>query len=187
MNEKCYNHPDNDVIGSCKNCERHLCSACLSSGVCRDSDDCLEYQNNLTDSGSPPVIRAGYHAFHRYFRRLLEVQAELAEIGYGFVSESNVDPPINIYSLVKSTHINGLRAYHLTQEGFTLLELLRITIEFLKTQIWFNSENFKKVKSAEFRLNHFARPLFTKTLEVVSCYKNLNLKDLFQGDETKTD
>lgn len=51
---KCFNHPQNDAIGMCKNCQKGLCSTCVvdvGNGLaCRSScEESVRLLNKITD------------------------------------------------------------------------------------------------------------------------------------------
>ena len=53
MIRNCYNHLENDAIGTCHYCDRYLCSECLvkSEGYysCKNRYDCLTFQEKESD------------------------------------------------------------------------------------------------------------------------------------------
>jgi hypothetical protein len=48
MVNKCFNHPQNDAVGTCHYCGRFLCSHCLRRGdgyyYCKNEFECLAFQ-----------------------------------------------------------------------------------------------------------------------------------------------
>ena len=65
MGSKCYHHPEANAIGACQYCGRYLCSNCaLKKGnhlSCKNSDDCLEYQERQDDTSYTASFEKGGH------------------------------------------------------------------------------------------------------------------------------
>jgi hypothetical protein len=86
----CYNHPGRDASGTCKYCGRLLCSECLLKKsdyyCCKNSDDCLEYQESLDSSSKPlPLERSGYEEYMHLMQLYIKQDVKLKRFPFAVV------------------------------------------------------------------------------------------------------
>lgn len=157
MTDRCYRHPQRNVVATCRYCGRHLCDECLVHNKkakyysCKDTQGCLAFQEGQSGSGD------AYMEHHKTLikdldkdiHRLAEIMERMGEIGAVFEQEnaktspqSESDALLYIENSVNKVRIPGFIAYHLAQEGLCLLHVLAISCAIGKQLCGGDSEKF---------------------------------------------
>lgn len=122
----------------------------------------------------------GYINLEDHFRRLLEIEEALGEIGAAFSSASNLvsstpkgDNTLQqICEMVNRLRVPGFFAYHLAQEGLALLSVIAASAALAKENVGVS----EKINSIGSHVDE-AEPLFRQTIYEMEPYKSMNAKE----------
>lgn len=157
MTEKCYHHPERNVVATCRYCGRYLCDECLVHNKkakyysCKDTQDCLTCQESQSTGGDAYMQdhEAVLKNLDKDLHRLVEIMERMGEIGAIFEREgakaspqSDSDALLYINDSVNKVRILGFFAYHLAQEGLSLLHVLAVSCAIGKQSCGGSSERF---------------------------------------------
>lgn len=123
-----------------------------------------------------------YLNLDKHFHRLLEIEEALGEIGSIFEhiatvidpSEDNAVLMKKIAETANKLRIPGFFAYHLAQEGFSLLHILSAICAIAK-----KNKSFKKIAHLDTIVSHIDKvePTLRQTLNDMEPYKNMDAKE----------
>ena len=207
MTRKCYKHPENEAIGTCRYCGRHLCTECIIFNKkgkyyhCKKEGDCMAYQESQPDpTEANKKISANEAILEKYVQRLSEVLQELGEIGKMFEEsaaqinprESETELMRQITNEVNQNRISGFCAYKLAEEGMALLSLIAIKAFSLK-DMYEQSDDLTRQKKLTHLQNYVneVEPIIRQTLNDMAPYNTLDSKKIVESMHqrfmTKTD
>jgi hypothetical protein len=142
MTDRCYRHPERNVVTTCHYCGRHLCDECIVHNKkgkyysCKDTQDCLAFQDSQSGSGDAHMEdhKTLLKDLDKDLHRLVEIMERMGEIGAIFEQanaktspQSKSDALLHIEDSVNKVRIPGFFAYHLAQEGLSLVHVLAIS------------------------------------------------------------
>jgi len=126
---------------------------------------------------------SAYLNLDKHFRRLIEIEEMLGEIGTFFDRKSANMPPQNssdalrhFADSVNKLRIPGFFAYHLAQEGLSLVHILAATCAICKQAAEGNTEKLDRVSK------HIdeVEPVLGKALYDMEPYKSMNANDAIE-------
>jgi hypothetical protein len=141
MPEKCHHHPEKNAIATCHYCDRSFCDECLVHNRkakyyrCKDEQNCLSYQESqFADNAYLQDHKTLLKNLDTDLHRLVEIMERMGEIGAIFEREG-VEPSSQseseaiqyIEDSISKLRIPGCFAYHLAQEGRSLLRVLALS------------------------------------------------------------
>jgi hypothetical protein len=197
MTQKCYKHAENDAIGTCRYCGRHLCTECIIFNKkgkyyhCKKESDCMAYQESQLDPmEANKKIRANEATLEKYVQRLSEVIEELGEIRKMFEEsaarmnprESESELMRQITNEVNRNRISGFCAYKLAEESMALLSLIAIKVIFLKDtyEQLGSSTRQQKLTHLQNYMNE-VEPIIRQTLDDMAPYSTLDSQKIIES------
>jgi hypothetical protein len=157
MTEKCYRHPNRDVVAPCRYCGRYSCDESLVHNKkakyysCKDTQDCLTCQQSQSTGGDAYMQdhKALLTNLDKDLQRLVEIMERMDEIGpiferVGAIASPQGDSDALLYinDSVNTLRIPAFFAYHLAQEGLSLLHVLAVSCAVGKESCGDSSERF---------------------------------------------
>lgn len=157
MTEKCHDHPERNAVATCRYCGRYLCDECLVHNKkakyysCKDTQDCLTCQDSQSAGGDVYMQdrKALLKNLDKDLQRLVEIMERMGEIGAIFEREGAIASPqsdsdalLYINDSVNKVRIPGFFAYHLAQEGLSLLHVLALSCAIGKESCGDSPERF---------------------------------------------
>ncbi len=121
-----------------------------------------------------------YLNLDKHFHRLIEIEEALGEIGSMFenthtkLNTTGESIELQIADTVNKLRIPGFFAYHLSQEGLSLLHILSATCAIAK-----KDESYKNISYLDsiVSLIDEVEPILRQTLQDMEPYKNMNAKE----------
>ncbi len=133
----------------------------------KQEPDKINKRNSDRESSMPVYMRLDKH-----FKRLLEIEEALGEIG---TLLENVSIKPDVCETIRDLHIAGFLAYHLAQEGLSLLQILSANYAIAK-----KDKSYKKTYQLDLIVNHMreVEPILRETLNDMEPYKSSNAEEM---------